>query len=84
MSATALTCAEVVELVTDYLEDALDADTRRRFEEHLALCDGCETYVDQIRETIAASGAIDEEQLSPVARDRLLDAFRSWNIEGPA
>jgi len=78
-----LSCAELVEVVTDYLEDALDAPTRRRFEEHLAVCPGCEDYLDQIRATIAAAGRVTPEDLDPVARDRLLDAFRDWAGTGP-
>jgi anti-sigma factor RsiW len=49
-----LTCQELVELLTDYLEAALDEPTVRRVEEHLALCDGCVTYVDQMNATVAA------------------------------
>lgn len=73
-----LSCAELVEIVTDYLEDALDPPTRRRFEEHLAVCPGCEDYLDQIRATIAAAGRVTPEDLDPVPRDRLLAAFRGW------
>ena len=73
-----LSCAELVEIVTDYLEDALDPPTRRRFEEHLAACPGCEDYLDQIRATIAAAVGLTAEDLDPVPRDRLLEAFRDW------
>jgi anti-sigma factor RsiW len=74
-----MSCKEFVELVTDYLENALSADERQRFEEHLALCPGCVTYVEQIRQTVATTGALREESLAPVARDKLLAAFRDWN-----
>jgi anti-sigma factor RsiW len=81
---TELTCAEFVELVTDYLEDALDPAERRRFEEHAGLCPGCDTYLDQIRATIAQTGRLTPEALRPEARDRLLEAFRSWAADpGP-
>ena len=71
-------CQDVVELVTDYLEDALDPDTRSRVRGHLAECDGCEVYVDQMRRTAAVLGAGDPPALEPPMRDRLLTAFRDW------
>jgi predicted anti-sigma-YlaC factor YlaD len=73
-----MTCENFVELVTDYLEDAMDADTRQRFEEHLALCPGCVTYLDQIREIVRHAGQLQPEDLSPAARDHLLGAFDDW------
>ena len=74
-----MTCAEFVELVTAYLEGALDRDTEQRFVEHIAICDGCDRYLQQIRETVAQLGRLpSEESLSGEARDRLLTAFRSW------
>ena len=73
-----LTCRELVELVTDYLEGALDDDTVRRFEEHLALCPGCVTYVDQMRETASRLGTIPVESLSEEMRATLLSAFRDF------
>jgi predicted anti-sigma-YlaC factor YlaD len=71
-----LTCQEVVELVTDYLEGALGPEERALFEEHLELCDGCKWYVEQIRVTIAAVGRIDESDVPPELREGLLAAFR--------
>jgi anti-sigma factor RsiW len=71
-------CTEFVELVTDYVEGALDEETTARFEAHLALCPGCVTYLEQIRETIEAMGELHEDDLSPEARTHLLDAFRDW------
>jgi hypothetical protein len=71
-------CEQFVELVTDYLEDAMDADTRQRFEEHLALCPGCVTYLDQIRDTVRQAGRLQPQDLSPAARDHLLRAFEDW------
>jgi anti-sigma factor RsiW len=73
-----ITCRELVELITAYVEDALAPLDRARFEEHLGICDACVTYVEQIRMTIAASGAISEEQLDPATRGELLDVFRDW------
>ena len=71
-------CEQFVELVTEYLEDAMDADTRQRFEEHLALCPGCVTYLDQIRDTMRHAGRLQPQDLSPAARDHLLQAFVDW------
>ena len=72
-------CDAFVELVTAYLGGALDAGTERRFAEHLAGCDGCERYLEQIRRTIDALGHLPAEGLPPQARDRLLHAFRDWD-----
>ena len=76
--AEALTCREMVELVTDYLEGALTEPERRRFEEHIGLCPDCTNYLEQMRLVIKASGRLSEETIDPVARDALLDAFRGW------
>jgi anti-sigma factor RsiW len=74
--AEQLSCQELVELVTDYLEGALPPRDRTRFEAHIAECDGCQAYVEQIRVTIALSGTLGPEQLDPAAEERLLEAFR--------
>jgi anti-sigma factor RsiW len=82
MSATDLTCRELVELVTDYLEGALPPQQRERFERHLELCPGCATYVEQFRETIALTGALREDDIGPRVRDELLAQFRGWKASG--
>ncbi len=74
-----MACNEFVELVTDYVEGALDDKTAARFDAHLALCPGCVTYLEQIRETISTVGTLREDHLSPEARTHLLDAFRDWS-----
>jgi anti-sigma factor RsiW len=71
-----LDCNELVELVTAYLDNSLDPETRARFDLHLLECDGCENYLRQFRETIGTIGRIDPDQLAPDFRGRLLDAFR--------
>lgn len=76
-----LTCAELVEVVTDYLEGAMDDAGRTAFEEHLVWCPACTTYVDQMRTTVAATGRLTEDDLSPDARAELLHAFRDWARE---
>ena len=73
-----LTCSELVELVTDYLEGALDEGTAERFERHVALCPGCETYLDQMKETASLLGEIPEETLSEEMQATLLDTFRDF------
>ncbi|MGZ4354329.1 MAG: anti-sigma factor family protein [Gaiellaceae bacterium] len=73
-----LTCRELVELVTDYLEGALPPEDVARFERHLAVCPGCTTYVEQIRETVRRTGSLREDDLAPAARDALLAQFRNW------
>jgi anti-sigma factor RsiW len=73
-----LTCAEVVEVITDYLEGHMPAHERERFEEHLAFCDGCSTYLEQMRLTIAVTGRLRIEDLPAPLEERLFAAFRSW------
>lgn len=75
---TPMTCRELVELVTDYIEGELATSDRERFETHLGECDPCTAYVEQIRIVVDISGRLSEEQLNPEARDELLIAFRSW------
>ena len=82
MTARPLTCREVIDLLTDYVEDALPEQERRRVEAHLATCDGCTTYLEQMRETIRLTGMLTEEQSPDAARERLLDAFRDWTRPG--
>jgi hypothetical protein len=71
-------CAEVVEVVTAYLDQRLTPYDSERFEEHLAFCDGCSTYLDQLRATIAATGTLRSDELPPALQERLLEAFRDW------
>lgn len=82
MTARPLTCREVIDLLTDYVEDALPEQERRRVEAHLAICDGCTTYLEQMRETIRLTGMLTEEQIPDAERERLLDAFRDWTGPG--
>jgi anti-sigma factor RsiW len=73
-----MTCAEFVELVTAYLEGTLPIEQREAFDEHMALCPGCDTYLAQFRTTIDLLGELPEESLPSPARERLLDAFAEW------
>ncbi|HZU02582.1 MAG TPA: zf-HC2 domain-containing protein [Ktedonobacteraceae bacterium] len=76
-----LTCQQVVELITDYLENVLLAQTRKRLEEHMANCPGCETYMEQIRQTINLVHTLAEEPASPETKQELLQLFRKWKQE---
>ena len=73
-----LSCQELVELVTDYLEGAMTDELRLRFERHVETCSGCRTYLEQMRRTIRATGALTVDQVSPEAERALLDAFRGF------
>jgi len=73
-----LPCIEVVELVTAYLEDALSVADRQRVEEHFVFCDGCTTYLEQIRQTIVLTGRMEPEDIPPALQEKLLAAFHDW------
>jgi anti-sigma factor RsiW len=77
-TAEALSCQELTELVTDYLEGALPPAEKARFEEHLAECFNCEVYLEQIRETVRLAGTLEPDGLAPAAEEALLHAFRDW------
>jgi anti-sigma factor RsiW len=74
---TAISCQEVVEVVTDYLEGRMSPEDVAIFEAHLELCDGCKWYVEQMRITIATVGRIDEASVPDELRQTLMDAFRA-------
>jgi len=73
-----LSCQELVEIVTGYLEGALAPDARARFEEHLRICEGCDAYLDQMRTTIRLTGRLRATSVSGEAKERLLRAFRDY------
>jgi predicted anti-sigma-YlaC factor YlaD len=77
-----LTCAELVELVTDYLEGALSERDRERFEEHVVFCGGCSAYLEQMHRTIELTCRLTEDDLSVEAQTSLLTAFRDWRERG--
>jgi predicted anti-sigma-YlaC factor YlaD len=77
-SADHLSCQEVVELVTDYLEESLSPEDAVLFEQHLNFCEGCVWYVDQLRTTVEVLGEIREEDIPAETKDRLMGAFRNW------
>ena len=75
---TQLSCQELVELVTDYLEGVLPEGDRRRLEEHIAGCDGCRDYIEQMRATVALTSEVRPAGITPEAEDALLAVFRDW------
>ncbi len=78
MRRAELSCQQVVELVSDYLEGRLFRRDRRRFERHLKACDGCSAYLEQMRVTIRMLGRVEERHLTAKARSELIAAFRDW------
>jgi len=76
-----LVCQQAVELVTDYLEDALSRRARRRFEAHLAGCPHCTEYLAQMRQTIRLTGSLKPEDLTPRQRDEFVELYRRWRSE---
>jgi anti-sigma factor RsiW len=73
-----VTCKELVELITGYLEGALSSEERRQFEDHLAACEGCTSYLQQMKTTITLIGGLHERMIDPHVQDELLAAFRDW------
>ncbi len=85
MSAEAehVTCRELVELLTDYLEDVLDAAERAEIERHIVICRGCSNYVEQMRSTIELLGRLAEDA-AHAPSEPLLARFREWQAGRPA
>lgn len=83
MRRAPISCKELVELVTDYIEGTLPRSERKRFEAHLGGCDGCTTYVEQMRATVEATGRLTADAIEPAAREALLGAFRDWKRARP-
>jgi predicted anti-sigma-YlaC factor YlaD len=73
-----LNCQEVVELVTDYLEQALLPEMQAKFEAHIAECPGCDTYIEQVQQTIMMLRKLAEQQMFPETKQELLEIFRNW------
>lgn len=78
MSANEMTCRELVEVLTEYLEGTLPADDRISLEQHLEECLGCARYIEQMRQTIETLGGLSDESLAPETQRQLLQAFRGW------
>jgi anti-sigma factor (TIGR02949 family) len=78
-----MACQELVEVITDYLEGALDAEDRRRFEEHLAGCPGCRNYLEQMRATIRLTGTLNSEPIPPDLREQFLGILKNVQRRQP-
>ncbi|HET7266241.1 MAG TPA: zf-HC2 domain-containing protein [bacterium] len=78
-----MTCRDLVETVTEYLEGTLGAADRARFEAHVAECPPCRDYLEQMRDTVSALGRLPRESISEDAKRGLLDAFRNWKRRLP-
>lgn len=78
MDLDSLTCQELVELVTDYLEDALPPNERARFDVHVQGCSGCRDYLQQMKQTLYLTGRLREDELVSPVKDELLHLFRQW------
>ena len=76
-----LACQELVELLTDYLDDKLPERERARFEAHVGACSGCQAYVEQMRQTLRTLGELSAADVSPDALQQLLAAYRAWQAE---
>jgi anti-sigma factor RsiW len=76
-----LACQEMVELITDYLEGALSRSQRRRFDAHLAGCEHCAEYLEQMRATIRLTGRLRTEDLTPQMHDEFTSIYRRWRSE---
>jgi anti-sigma factor RsiW len=74
-----MSCRELVDVITEYLDGTMARVDRARFEAHLAECPYCVNYLDQMRETIAALGGLTEDSISSEARAELLETFRGWS-----
>jgi Putative zinc-finger len=75
------TCNQVIELATEYVEGAMTDSQMTRFEMHLNFCDGCFSFVDQIRVTAAMAGQLTDEEIPEETKTKLLAAFRDWKSE---
>jgi anti-sigma factor RsiW len=73
-----MSCRELVEVITEYLEGTLPGQARERFDAHLAECPYCVSYLEQMRATIEALGELQEESLDDATREGLVEAFRGW------
>ena len=78
LASDEMSCQELVELVTEYLEGTLPVQDRQRFEAHLAGCQGCTNYLAQMRQTMRTTSRLSEDAIPPEAKQALLGLFRNW------
>ena len=82
-SPRSITCQELTEVLTDYLEGTMPPEDRATLEAHLLLCEGCATYVEQMRQVITTVHALRVDEVEETAPDSLLEAFRAWKRGEP-
>lgn len=75
---TDLTCRQIIDLVTDYLEGGLGREERLNFERHLVWCSWCRDYLDHMRKTIELTGRPDPTEPPSPLREELVEVFRDW------
>ena len=73
-----LTCKQVVEAMTDYLEGSLSLGERIRFQMHLGICLGCRNYLRQLKHTIYTLRQLPTEPIPPDVRQELIHRFKNW------
>jgi anti-sigma factor RsiW len=76
-----LSCQELVELVTEYLDGDLPPAERLKFEEHIAICPPCRAHLAQMRRIVRSAGQLTEETIPADAREAMLEAFRDWKSD---
>ncbi|MBA3809477.1 MAG: zf-HC2 domain-containing protein [Solirubrobacterales bacterium] len=76
-----LVCRQMVELITDYLEGTLPRARRRRFEAHIAGCEHCTEYLEQMRSTIRLTGRLRAADLTPQMSEEFAAIYRGWQAE---
>jgi anti-sigma factor RsiW len=76
-----LVCQEMVELISDYLEGAMSRKQQRRFERHIAGCEHCAEYLEQMHATIRLTGALRSEDLTPEMEEEFTELYRRWRAE---
>jgi anti-sigma factor RsiW len=81
LHAPDIECRQAVELMSDYLDHSLSRRHRRRLERHLAACPHCTAYLEQLRATIALTGALEPDDLEPEVLDGLLEVFRQYRTD---
>lgn len=77
-----MTCRELVELVTEYLEGTLSPLDTNRFEEHIDLCPMCQVHLEQLRITVRELGQLRERDIDPEILAELQERFRGWRAGG--
>jgi len=82
-SERTLSCRELTEVLTDYLEGVMSPEDRARFDAHLEICPGCVIYVEQMRTTISTLRELDPAHVEATVSDDLLEAFRAWKRGDP-